>query len=1051
MKKSVSFILSVTLCLTILAHGNGPVGFVNCNDLNCFGITGGGTGQVVRVKTRAEFQKYCTGSTPYVIILDADLTGGGMQDLQDEQSIGSNKTIIGSGSGKAFNGICLDLSGQHNVIFRNIKLTKGRTDGLSFRNCHHIWVDHCDLSDSYDGLLDFTVGSDYLTVSWTKLHDHNKVSIVNSGTCHYEDYGKEHVTYAHCWFANNTQRNPRIGYGKAHIYNCYWTNISSYCIGVHSQAQALSEYNYFTSSAKKAFENQYSTVLPYCGYLTDNGSFLDGSNPQTSSSYTYKGISYTPTDYYSFNFDQTAVADVPADIQSGVGPQNGLLYEPILNPGNGAINVPLTQKLTWGNMDGVTETKTYFGLSKDNLVEADLANAPREASTTYYWKVVFVVDGTEYSSPVYQFTTAAETPSTPYPADGATDPWLRYPSSQYNFCTNMPLSWEMAFDAKSYKVYLSEDESQLDACFVGETTSLSLIPGGLTVGKKYFWRVDAITSDGATVKGNVWSFSTPEALINAGKSELEALYLSGITFTESNRNYSGGKRTVGDQGPGSIVGIWNGEAGRYAFNTAYYCETTGENTFGISINGKLIDKWYSATDNSSLATRKTRRTQLLNPGDEIRVEFIAGPKDKSAASEARARMDYINLVATDEEFIEVKRPSATYHSPDITTTYDCEYLKLKNILFKDTLGVYGDYNSWQITDDYCSWISFLGSDIRTDSNGNPIVSPTDSLVFYLKEAELARFVAPSAKIKMLCQEVGASEVTTIEGTDSVAIEIDRLKEYKFIILASEGEFGLQLAKFYKVKPSPYIYHVPTATAPYDCEFIWSTSMVFLDSQGTKGEAGKVQIASPYDEWCQYYNPSANEVQAKNGANAVYFLDPVTDEACSKKSITGGSGYCYVVGTQKSMTYYLSQCSKVKIYYTGSGGASTSLHLEVTDMDAGTTTTIQGENATGKSVASNAVEAVLDPSHKYKLLVIADTGDMLIYTTKLWPGAVAVPGDANCDGVIDVADITSLSSYILGATPEKWSMANADANGDGAIDVADITAIVTMILSQNQER
>ena len=187
----------------------------------------------------AEFERYVQGSAPYVIILDADITGGGMQDLNDDISVGSNKTIIGSGSGKALNGICIDMKNQHNVIFRNIILTKGREDGIAMRNCHHIWIDHCDLSDSYDGLLDFTLGSDYLTCSWTKLHHHDKVSIVNSGTCHFEDYGREHVTYAHCWFANNVQRNPRIGYGRAHVYNCYWTDISSYSEGASMVMSAI--------------------------------------------------------------------------------------------------------------------------------------------------------------------------------------------------------------------------------------------------------------------------------------------------------------------------------------------------------------------------------------------------------------------------------------------------------------------------------------------------------------------------------------------------------------------------------------------------------------------------------------------------------------------------------------------------------------------------------------------------------------------------------------------------------------------------------------------
>ena len=39
-------------------------------------------------------------------------------------------------------------------------------------------------------------------------------------------------------------------------------------------AQVLSEYNYFTSSAHKAFNNQYTNTLPYCGYLIARGEKL---------------------------------------------------------------------------------------------------------------------------------------------------------------------------------------------------------------------------------------------------------------------------------------------------------------------------------------------------------------------------------------------------------------------------------------------------------------------------------------------------------------------------------------------------------------------------------------------------------------------------------------------------------------------------------------------------------------------------------------------------------------------------------------------------------
>ncbi|MDO5446905.1 MAG: dockerin type I domain-containing protein [Prevotellaceae bacterium] len=1047
-----TFILFITVftCLT-MAH-NGVTGFVNYNDLGQFGVTGGQNGAIVHVSSRADFVKYVSGSTPYIIILEADITGGGMQDLQDEISVGSNKTIIGAGAGKALNGICLDLNGQKNLIFRNIKLTKGRTDGMSFRNCHHVWIDHCDLSDSYDGLLDFTLGSDYLTVTWTKIHNHDKVSIVNSGTCHYEDYGKEHATYAHCWFSDNVQRNPRIGYGKAHVYNCYWTNISSYCIGVHSQGQVLSEYNYFASTANKAFNNQYSTTLPYCGYITDNGSFFGGSNPKKSSDQPYTDISYTPATYYDFLFDQTDTASVPTDVQEGTGPKEGLAYEPILNPGNGAIEVPTNMRLTWHSAAGANKGRVMFGMVKDNLVETDINSVNLMPATTYYWKVINTVEGIGYESPVYQFTTASEVATNPYPADKSDDAWLRWPSSQYEFCTAMPLTWRQAFDAKSYNVYLSTSEADLDNNQIGTTSTNTFTPESLNIGTTYYWRVDAVSSDGSVIKGNTWTFSTPSHQLTTGKNEAEKMYFSGIVFEEAaSRTYSGSKVSVGDQGPGSLIGTWAGNEGRYALTLAYRTETVGVSTFGISVNGKLIDKWYSATDKDGIATRQVRHTQLLKPGDEIRVEFIAGPKAPGEISEARARIDYLRIDANDNEILDAKRESGVPHSPVTTVGYECEYLPLNNIVFKDTLGNVGDYNSYQITDDYCSWISFVSSNadagLTTDANGFPMIKDSEKITFYLTGTELAKFYTKqgnnvTAVVKDLSTK---SVVDSLVATDSLSFKLDKTLQYSITISSTNADATLMRAELYKVEPVPFIYHKPETTTDY--ELIWSTAIVYLDSKGEKGVAGKVQIASPYDQWCQYYNPTANEVQAKNASNAVYYLDPTTDKACSRKSVPGGSGYCYVVGTEKSMTYYLRNCAKIKVYYTGSGGAAKALHLEVTDIDYAVSYNIQGGEAPGKAVASNAVETELDPTHKYKVKVIADKdgGDMLVYATKLWVGATTLLGDANDDGTVDVADITTIASYILGGNPSPFNFDNADVDADNLITVSDITATASIIL------
>ena len=57
------------------------------------------------------------------------------------------------------------------------------------------------------------------------------------------------------------------------------------------------------------------------------------------------------------------------------------------------------------------------------------------------------------------------------------------------------------------------------------------------------------------------------------------------------------------------------------------------------------------------------------------------------------------------------------------------------------------------------------------------------------------------------------------------------------------------------------------------------------------------------------------------------------------------------------------------------------------------------------------------------------------------------GDANGDGAIDVADITTIASVILNLDID-YNPDNADANGDGSIDVADITAVAAIILGNS---
>lgn len=328
--------LAAAMALPLCAAAqHGLAGFATYADFGLDGTTGGGDGQVVRVSTRTELERYARGSEPYVIIIENDLEGGGLNDQKDYVSIGSNKTIVGAGDGVTLNGLGFDANGQSNIIVRNLAVRKAKPDGMAFRDCHHVWIDHCDLSECDDGALDFTIGSSYMTVSWTRFHDHDKVSVCNSGTQHYEDYGRQRVTYHHCRFENTTQRNPRIGYGLGHVFNNYYTRNSSYCVGYHTRAKVIVENCYFENT-NTPFEQMYSDDPMTASYadVLSLGNKFTGVNGNTKDT----GTGFDTDMYYDYKFALDDVADVPG-LDGKVGPVAGIEDAPVPFPGDGAIGI----------------------------------------------------------------------------------------------------------------------------------------------------------------------------------------------------------------------------------------------------------------------------------------------------------------------------------------------------------------------------------------------------------------------------------------------------------------------------------------------------------------------------------------------------------------------------------------------------------------------------------------------------------------------------------------------------------------------------------------
>ena len=123
--------------------------------------------------------------------------------------------------------------------------------------------------------------------------------------------------------------------------------------------------------------------------------------------------------------------------------------------------------------------------------------------TTYYWRIEDIeADGTTtHSGPVWSFTIAPRTAFGPSPVDGeeSVDP-------------NIILKWESGFGAILHTVFFGDDYDTVNNAVAGIPQGVTTYrPGTLESAKTYYWRIDEFHGF-ETLKGEVWSFSTPGAV-----------------------------------------------------------------------------------------------------------------------------------------------------------------------------------------------------------------------------------------------------------------------------------------------------------------------------------------------------------------------------------------------------------------------------------------------------------------------------------------------------------------------------------------------------------
>ncbi|KAK6929280.1 Pectate lyase, partial [Dillenia turbinata] len=152
----------------------------------------------------------------------------------------------------------LRLKECEHIIVCNLGFEGGRghdVDGIQIKpNSKHIWIDRCSLRDYDDGLLDITLQTTDITISQCYFARQDKTMLIGADPTHIGDTCIR-VTIHHCFFDGTQQRQPRVRFGKVHLYNNYTRNWRIYAVCASVESQIYSQCNiYEAGQKKKTFE-----------------------------------------------------------------------------------------------------------------------------------------------------------------------------------------------------------------------------------------------------------------------------------------------------------------------------------------------------------------------------------------------------------------------------------------------------------------------------------------------------------------------------------------------------------------------------------------------------------------------------------------------------------------------------------------------------------------------------------------------------------------------------------------------------------------------------
>ena len=263
-------------------------------------------------------------------------------------NINSNKTIIGLGANSGLFGGSLFIKNKENVIIRNMNITEcynpfpeveandglnAEWDTITVRTSKYIWIDHCTISSKFspndiekdkfkskdgemmkwqvhDGLLDITNESDFVTVSWCILRNHDKTQLIGSSDKKTGDINHQTISLLHNWYDGCGQRLPMVRFATLHIANNYYSagpeNTWQRGIDRRKDCKIYSEGNYFEDERKSVTSSS-------------QGSMYDVGSVNLMKNWLNDKPSWNPNDYYPYKAEKAEAAKNSVIAGAGAG------------------------------------------------------------------------------------------------------------------------------------------------------------------------------------------------------------------------------------------------------------------------------------------------------------------------------------------------------------------------------------------------------------------------------------------------------------------------------------------------------------------------------------------------------------------------------------------------------------------------------------------------------------------------------------------------------------------------------------------------------------